>query len=178
MFFSHLSSHRADRNGTPSKRRPGLWVQQAVLNIGLICLAAGAIFGKQMLLHFSLFIAVAACQSPPVQNLQLTDLYMIGTGAGTETLRVEWDGDKEATFFVQRTPGSASIIANTNGHGVLIDSLAPQPPPPPYPYSACNVTTSPLVSINVTPVQVMVLGNQTVDARYDPRYSTWTHLQS
>jgi len=187
MFWSYST-----RSSAPKKRRASLWTRQAVLNVGLVCLAAGAVCGKQMLLHFSLFTTGGSCQSPPVKNVQLTDLYMTGTGAGMEALRVEWDGDSGATFFVQRTPGSASgLITNTNGHGVLIDTVAPQsgtryvysvqqldpqPPPPPYPYTGCTVSVSPAVSINVTPVQATVSGNQSVDARYDPRYALWIHL--
>lgn len=191
MFSFHSDSARADRGSAPPRRRAGVWARQTVLNIGLVCLAAGAVCGKQMLIRFSLF-ATTVCQSPPVRNVQLTDLYMTGTGTGTEALRVEWDGDAGATFSVQRTPGSASgLITNTNGHGVLIDSAPPQsgtryvysvsqtdppPPPPPYPYTACVPTPSVPVSISVTPVQVPVTDNQTVDARYDPRYALWTHL--
>lgn len=187
MFWSYSAC-----NSAPKKRRVGLWTRQAVLNIGLVCLAAGAVCGKQMLLHFSLFTTGATCASPPVKNVQLTDLYMIGAGAGTETLRVEWDGDAGATFLVGRTPGSINgPITNTNGHGVLIDTFAaqsgtkyvysvsqidPPPPPPPYPYVACTPAWSQPVPISVTPMQVMVSDNQSVDARYDPRYALWTHL--
>lgn len=181
------------RNSAPKKWRVGLWTRQAVLNAGLVCLAAGAVCGKQMLLHFSLFTTGASCPSPPVRNFQLTDIYLTGTGTGTETLRVEWDGDTGATFSVQRTPGSlpVSTVTNNGGHGVLLDTytaqsgtkyvysvsqLDPPPPPPPYPYVSCAPAWSQPVSINVTPVQAVVTDNQSVDARYDPRYALWTHL--
>lgn len=188
MFWSYSA-----RNSAPKKRRVGLWTRQAVLNAGLVCLAAGAVCGKQMLLHFSLFNTSSICPSPPARNMQLTDIYLTGAGTGTETLRVEWDGDTGATFSVQRTPGSlpVSTVTNNGGHGVLLDTYTAQsgtkyvysvsqldspPPPPPYPYVACTPAWSQPVSINVTPVQAVVTDNQSVDARYDPRYAVWFHL--
>lgn len=198
MFSFHSGSkHSGPKGAAPGtaapKRRPSALAQQAVLNVGLVCLAAGAVFGKQVLLHFSLFSAVAGCASPAVKNLGLTDLYLLGTGTGQETARVEWDGDSTATQFVNGGTPSPSVLTNNNGHYVFVDTFAPQagtgtkrvytvqqldppPPPPPYPYTACTVTISPPVTINVTPVLVAVSGNQSVDARYDPRYALWTHL--
>ena len=190
--------NRQDQNGRRSMPailgwRPSRWLRQSVLNVGLVGLAASAVCGKQLLLHFSLLTGGGICPSPPVRNLTLTDIYLTGTGAGLKALRVEWDGDAGATFSVQRTPGpiTAGTITNTGGHGVLVDIFAaqagtkyvysatqtdPPPPPPPYPYTACTPAPSTPVSINVTPVQVTVADNQSVDARYDPRYALWTYL--
>lgn len=193
MFSFHSGSKRAGRDGTAAKWWPSAWARQAVLNVGLVCLAAGAVFGKQMLLHFSLFTVAAGCPSPAVRNLGLTDLYLLGTGTGQETARVEWDGDSTAMQFVNGGTPGPNALTNNNGHFIFIDTFAPQagtgakrvysvqqldpqPPPPPYPYSACTVTISTAVSINVTPVLVAVSGNQSADARYDPRYALWTHL--
>ena len=193
MFSFHLGPKRASGSGAPRKRRPGLWARQTVLNVGLVCLAAGAVGGKQLLLRFSAF-ALVNCQAPQVINLKLTDLYMSG-GMTSETFRVEWDGLPGATFYAFRNGTQVGPITTTltnNGsvqHGVLLDTFVAQsgttytysveqimPPPPPYSYGACNPTLSYPVTIRVVPVQAVVVDNQSVDARYDPRYALWVHL--
>lgn len=184
---------QSKRDSTPKKRLARLWTRQAVLNVGLVCLAAGAVCGKQMLLHFSLFAGGGNCQSPRVRNVQLTDIYLLGMGTGQGSLRVEWDGDAAATQFVNGASVGPPVLTNNNGHYVYTDTFTPQagvgakrvysvqqmdppPPPPPYPYIACTPSLSQPFPINVTPVQAVVTDNQTVDARYDPRYALWTHL--
>ena len=186
MFWSH-----SNLSSGPKKRQFGRLTQQAALNVGLVCLAAGAVCGKQALLHFSLFASGGTCVSPPVTSAMLTDLYL--TSSGLKSLRVEWDGDAKASFTVTRTPGpiNGGVITSTsttNGsHGVLIDNFAAQigtkyiysvqqtDPPPTSPYACTPIASNP-VSVNVTPAQSTVSDNQSVDARYDPRYALWTHL--
>lgn len=119
MFSFHSGSQRATPGVAP-KRLPSALARQAVLNVGLVCLAAGAVLGKQMLLHFSLFSAGAGCPSPAVTNLALTDLYLLGTGVGQETLRVEWDGSAVATQFVNGATPSPTVLTNNGGHYTLI----------------------------------------------------------
>ena len=198
---------RPDRDGAPLNstplnsasptRRSGPWGRQALLNAGLVCLAAGAVGGKQLLLHSSLrafSTGPGGCIqiTPPVANLALTDIYLLGTGTGQGVLRVEWDGNSTATQFVNGGTPGASTLTNNNGHYTLIDTFVPQvgagarrvysvqqqdpPATPPPPYAGCDRPLSPAVTINATPVQAAVSGNQSVDARYDPRYALWTHL--
>lgn len=127
------------------------------------------------------------CQTPPVTNVKLTDIYL------PKTLKIEWDGHVDADQFVSRTPGPAvtGTLVNNNGHYTLVDTFDfqigttytysvtqqdPAGPPPPPPYVGCNPSPSTPVTIPVVPQQINVTDNQVVDARYDLRYSTWTFL--
>lgn len=197
MFSFHSGFKRTGRDGTAPKRRVRLWSRQALLNAGLLCLAAGAVGGKQLLMHSSLrsfTVGPSGCiqVTPPVSGLALTDLYLLGTGTGQETARVEWDGNAAAMQLVNGGTPAPPVLTNNNGHYVYIDTFAPQvgtgarrvyavsqldpQATPPPPYASCTRSPSNPVTINVTPVLVAVSGNQSVDARYDPRFSTWTHL--
>ena len=172
-----------------AKRLTGRWGRQALLNVGLVCLAAGAVCGKQLLIRFSLFTS-GICQTSSARNFKLTDIYMTGTGlaAGLVTMKVEWDGDPGATFSVLRNSGPLPGGNNdANGHGIEFDTFAAQSGTqyvysvqqqdlPSYTYGCSSFAASTPVTINVTPLKATVTDNQTVDARYDPRYALWTYL--
>lgn len=174
-----------------SGRWSGPWLRQAALNVGLVCLAASAVCGKQLLLRFSLFAVGGSCPSPVVTNVKLTDLYMTGTGTGLKTFKIEWDGDPNAGQFINGAPPAAGTLTvdTVHKHFTVLYTMAAQsgtsypfaiqqvePPPQNYTYGCTSYTLSLAVTINVTPVQAAVVDNQTVDARYDPRYALWTYL--
>lgn len=190
----HRSHTLAEEPSSPRRRMPQPWGRQAALNLGLLLLAAGAVAGKQLLLHFHAYTSMGGeCQTPPVTKLKLTDIYLTGSGNGTIVQRVEWDGIDGSTLTVFRSPTgwSGTITDNGQGHFTLIDTAGvtpgtrytysvqqtePPPPPPPYPYVACTPTISVATTMADTPEQSIVTDDQSVDARYDPRYATWTYL--
>jgi hypothetical protein len=138
----------------------------------------------------SAYSSVASAVSTPgaptttASKVQLTDLFM------PLTALLQWQpgGHQSNSYFVTR---NSAQIADT-GSTYLFDSaiqigthytydVQDHWTDPPYYNNTTQQWVYPsgitdLGSIKVTPEQATVTDNQSVDARYDPRYATWTFL--
>lgn len=168
------------------------WTRQGVLNLLLVCLMGGVVLARQLLIRPRVLqqVVQTTAATPTAQKLRLTDIFL------PKTLRVEWDGVSGATVRLTRAaaggtpvvlhddvvPGNDVHISQTGGHFAYVDAFEFTPgqtytyavrqtaPPDPY----ILYTPSVPVSISVVPQVAAASDDQSVDARYDMRYSVWT----